>query len=44
MPKYTPHTPIEVAGAPPTCEHIELIKTGLHDTIHAFYVKALATR
>ncbi|KAK1661116.1 hypothetical protein QYE76_049275 [Lolium multiflorum] len=42
IPKYTPHTPVEVADASPTCEHIELLKAGLLDTIHAFYMKALA--
>jgi hypothetical protein len=42
IPQYTPHTPVEVADASPTCEHIELLKAGLLDTIHAFYMKALA--
>lgn len=43
IPEHTPHTPAEVADAPPTCGHIEYLKMGLLDAIHALYVEALAS-
>ncbi|KAF7110405.1 hypothetical protein CFC21_110513 [Triticum aestivum] len=42
VPEHTPHTPAEVADAPPTCGHVEYLKMGLLDVIHALYVEALA--
>ncbi|KAI4969211.1 hypothetical protein ZWY2020_000125 [Hordeum vulgare] len=42
MQGFTQHTPMEVADAAPTCQHIHSIKMSLLDIIHAFYVKALA--
>ncbi|XP_044422316.1 uncharacterized protein [Triticum aestivum] len=42
FPGFHMHTPMEVADAAPTCQHIESIKMSLMDTIHAFYVEALA--
>ncbi|KAM0906674.1 hypothetical protein ACQ4PT_016637 [Festuca glaucescens] len=37
--EHTPQTPTD---APPTCKHIEYLKMGLLDTIHAFYLEAIA--
>ncbi|XP_044435278.1 uncharacterized protein [Triticum aestivum] len=42
FPGFHMHTPMEVADAEPTCQHIESIKMSLVDNIHAFYVEALA--